>query len=114
MLSLKHIIFIAIAFISLVLTWTQGWAWIQDGGNILNPASFFIDGFKGNHASTFLSIDILAVWMVYMIWVVMDAKRIGLGIKWGVFFLFLSYLGTCFAFPIYLVVRERFLDKKII
>jgi hypothetical protein len=85
---------------------------MNDGGNILDPVTFFADGIFANHAASFLGIDILAVWIVYLIWVIPDAIRIGLGWKKGLFFFLLSYLGTCFAFPLYLVVRERFLDKQ--
>ena len=51
-------------------------------------------------------------WGVFIAWVISDARRIGLGTGWGVGFALLSGLGTCFAFPLYLVKRERFLDAK--
>lgn len=111
--SVKHAFFLVLAVASLFLTWPHGFDWIRDGGNIANPFQFFIDAFNAGAASAFLTVDIAVVWIVYMVWVVVDAQRIGLGAKWGWFFLALSYLGTCFAFPIYLVVRERFLDKRV-
>jgi hypothetical protein len=48
-----------------------------------------------------------------MVWVVFDAKRIGLGYKWGAIFIGLSYIGVSMAFPVYLVTRERYVDKHI-
>ena len=60
-------------------------------------------------AAGFLTIDILVVWGAFMLWVIPDARRIGLGTKTGLTFLLLSFLGTCFAFPLYLIVRERHL-----
>jgi hypothetical protein len=47
-----------------------------------------------------------------MVWVVFDTQRIGMGMKWGWFFVALSYIGVSMAFPFYLVARERFLDKQ--
>jgi Protein of unknown function DUF2834 len=49
---------------------------------------------------------------VFMVWVVFDCKRIGLGYKWGWIFVALSYIGVSMAFPVYLVTRERFLEKR--
>ncbi len=109
--NLRHFVYALISLVSLILTWQHAFDWIAQGGNIANPMSFFIDGINSNSAAAFLSIDILAVWLVYLIWVIPDAIRIGLGLKTGVVFFFLSYLGTCFAFPLYLIVRERFLSK---
>jgi hypothetical protein len=43
--------------------------------------------------------------------VVFDAKRIGMGYKWGWIFVLLSYIGVSMAFPVYLVTRERYLAK---
>jgi hypothetical protein len=94
-----------------VWAWTHGIAWIESGGNLLNLPSFFIDSYNGGSAAAFLTIDIAVVWAAYMIWVVGDAIKIGLGAKTGWIFLALSFLGTCFAFPLYLVVRERHLAK---
>jgi len=62
--------------------------------------------------AAFLSFDMLIGWLVFMVWVVFDAKRIGLGYKWGWIFVALSYIGVSMAFPVYLVTRERFLDKQ--
>jgi hypothetical protein len=48
----------------------------------------------------------------FMVWVVFDAKRIGLGYKWGAFFIALSYIGVSIAFPVYLVTPERYVDSR--
>lgn len=109
--TIRHAIYILIAFASAGLAWSYGIAWMQGGGNILNLPSFFLDAFRSGDAAAFLTIDILAAWIVYMIWVVPDAVRIGLGARTGWLFLVLSFIGTCFAFPLYLVRRERHLAK---
>jgi hypothetical protein len=104
-------IYILLALVSLVWAWTHAFAWMTAGGNLLNLPSFFIDAYKSGSAAAFLTIDITVAWITYMIWVVGDARKIGLGAKTGWLFLALSFLGTCFAFPLYLVMRERHLER---
>jgi uncharacterized membrane protein len=111
-LAPRHILYIILAVFGLVTTWMHGIAWILSGGNIFNLYSFFRDAYVSGSAAAFLTIDILIAWAVFMIWVVGDAKKIGLGAGKGWLFLALSGLGTCFAFPLYLVIRERFLAQK--
>lgn len=110
--NVKHIFFVVIGVGSLFVVWPFAFAWMKNGGNILDPLAFFTGVFKLGGAPAFLTTDIAVCWIVFMVWVVFDAKRIGLGAKWGWLFLALSYLGTCFAFPIYLVVRERHLGRQ--
>lgn len=112
-MSAKHILYIILALVSLVWAWSWGFQWIADGGNLINLPSFFVDSYKSGSAAAFLTIDIAVVWAAYMIWVVGDAIKIGLGAKTGWIFLALSFFGTCFAFPLYLVMRERHLAKTV-
>jgi Terpene cyclase DEP1 len=108
----KHILYIALAIGSVIWAWTHAFAWMAGGGNIINLPSFFIDSYKSGSAAAFLTIDIAVAWGVFMLWVVGDAAKIGLGAGKGWLFVGLSFLGTCFAFPLYLVVRERHLAKS--
>jgi hypothetical protein len=82
------------------------------GGNILNPVAFFGDALAPGGTAAFLTIDMAIAWLVFMVWVVTDSKRIGLGYKWGWTFVALSYIGVSMAFPVYLVTRERYLDRR--
>lgn len=111
-MSVKHLIYIALALVGLVWSWMNGIQWMADGGNLINLPSFFIDSYKSGSASAFLTIDIAVAWATFMIWVVGDAAKIGLGAKTGWLFIGLSFLGTCFAFPLYLVVRDRHVAEK--
>lgn len=110
--NIKHGFFIVIGIAALFLTWPHAFDWMRAGGNIMNPIQFFADAMKPGGTAAFLSIDMAIAWTVFMIWVVFDAKRIGMGYKWGWFFVGLSYIGVSMAFPIYLVTRERFLDRR--
>ncbi len=112
-MNLKHLIYIALALTGLVWCWMHGLQWIADGGNLINLPSFFIDAYKSGSAAAFLTVDIAIAWATFMIWVVGDAAKVGLGAKTGWIFIGLSFLGTCFAFPLYLVVRERHLGSTV-
>lgn len=110
--TIKHALFVILAVGSLLLAWPHAFAWMAAGGSILNLPQFFLDSYRSGPAAAFLTIDILVAWIVFMAWAVGDAARIGLGAKWGWLFVALSFLGTCFAFPLYLVKRERFLAGR--
>ena len=85
---------------------------MRNGGNILNPIQFFADAIAPGGTAAFLSIDMAIAWLVFMVWVVFDARRIGMGMRWGWFFVALSYIGVSLAFPVYIVTRERYLDRR--
>jgi hypothetical protein len=110
--NLKHGIFILLGIVALLATWPFAIDWMRNGGNILDPVQFFGDAINAGGTAAFLSIDMAIAWLVFMIWVVFDSQRIGMGMKWGWFFVALSYIGVSFAFPVYLVTRERFIDRN--
>jgi hypothetical protein len=110
--NIRHAFFILAGAVALVLTWPHAFQWMAAGGNILNPVAFFGDAIAPGGTAAFLSIDMAIAWIVFMVWVVFDSKRIGLGYKWGWIFVALSYIGVSMAFPVYLVTRERFLEKR--
>lgn len=109
---IRHGFFVLVGIAALFLTWPHAFDWIRSGGNILNPVQFFTDAMAPGGTAAFLSIDMAVAWIVFMVWVVFDTRRIGMGMKWGWFFVALSYIGVSMAFPVYLVARERFLDAR--
>jgi len=109
--NIKHGIFLILGIAALLLTWPHAFDWMANGGNIFNPITFFTDAIDAGETAAFLSIDMMIAWTVFMIWVVYDTDRIGMGKKWGWFFVALSYIGVSFTFPVYLIVRERYIDK---
>ena len=110
--NIKHAVFLILGIVALIVTWPHAFDWMRAGGNILNPIDFFRDAIEAGGTAAFLSLDMLIAWIVIMIWVVFDTQRIGMGMKWGWFFVLLSYVGVSFMFPVYLITRERFLDKR--
>lgn len=110
--NIRHTFFVAAGIAALLLTWPHALQWMADGGNILNPIAFFGDAVAAGGTAAFLSVDMAVAWLVFMVWVVFDSKRIGLRYKWGWFFVALSCIGVSMAFPFYLVTRERHLDRQ--
>jgi len=110
--NVRHAFYIVAGAVALVLTWPHAFSWMAAGGNIFNPVAFFGDALAAGGTAAFLTIDMAIAWLVFMVWVVTDSKRIGLGYKWGWIFVALSYIGVSMAFPVYLVTRERYLDKR--
>jgi hypothetical protein len=109
--TIKHAFFLILGIAALLLTWPHAFDWMRNGGNIFNPLQFFGDAIDAGGTAAFLSIDMLIAWVVLMVWMLFDTKRIGMGMKWGWFFIALTYIGVSFALPIYLIVRERYLDR---
>ena len=109
--NLRHAFFIIIGIVALFITWPYAFDWMTSGGNILNPVQFFSDAISPGSTAAFLALDMAIAWIVFMVWVIFDAQRIGAGLKWGVFFVLLSYVGVSMAYPFYIVFRERFIDR---
>jgi len=110
--NIRHTLYVVLGLVALAVTWPHAFDWMRDGGNILNPLDFFGDAIDAGGTAAFLSLDMLIAWTVFMVWVVTDARRIGMGSRTGWYFLLLSYIGVSFAFPVYLVARERFLARQ--
>ncbi|WP_040831372.1 DUF2834 domain-containing protein [Nocardia jiangxiensis] len=110
--NIRHAAYLVAGIAALLLTWPQAFDWMRAGGNILNPGAFFGDAIDAGGTAAFLSIDMLIAWAVYMVWVVTDSKRIGMGYRVGILFLVLSYIGVSMAFPVYLITRERYLARR--
>jgi hypothetical protein len=110
--QIRHGVYVLLGIAAFFLTWPHAFDWMHHGGNIFNPVQFFADAVAAGGTAAFLSIDMAIAWLVFMIWVVFDSQRIGLGAKWGWIFVALSYVGVSLAFPVYLVTRERFLDRQ--
>ncbi|WP_297615364.1 DUF2834 domain-containing protein [Nocardia sp.] len=110
--NVRHALYVLVGIGAVVLTWPYAFDWMRAGGNILNPIAFFGDAFAAGGTAAFLSIDMLITWAAFIVWVVTDTTRIGMGPKWGALFVALSYIGVSMAFPLYLVARERFLDRS--
>src|SRR3546814_10027139 len=90
--TVRHVVFVIVGIFALLITWPFAFDWMRAGGNILNPVQFFADALAPGGTAAFLALDMAVAWAVFMVWVVFDTRRIGMGMKWGWFFVFLSYI----------------------
>lgn len=110
--NIRHAIYLLIGIVAVINAYPPSLQYAAAGGNFWNPVEFFAAGIAAGGAAAALSTEMVAIWTVFLIWVIFDCRKIGLGLKWGVFFAVFSYLGVSFFFPLYLVVRERYLARR--
>src|SRR3546814_250384 len=60
MSGVRHALYVAIAIVSAVAAWWHGIAWVQEGGDLVNLPSFFLDAYHTGNAAAFLTIYIFA------------------------------------------------------
>lgn len=111
-MNLRHAIYLITGIVALISLYPHAFDYMNAGGNFWNPIEFFGTGIAAGGAAAVLSTEMVAVCIVFWIWVIVDSRQIGLGTKWGVLFAIISYFGISFFFPLYLIVRERFLAKR--
>src|SRR3546814_12817450 len=109
--TVRHVFFVIVGIFALLVTWPFAFDWMRAGGNILNPVQFFADALAPGGTAAFLALDMAVAWAVFMVWVVFDTRRIGMGMHWGWFFVFLSYLCVSMAFLFFSFARTPFLHR---
>ena len=99
--------YLAIAALALVACWRQNLAFMNVAG--LDLASGFIQfwpALLANHATTSITIDILLFGLAAIVWMVIEARRLGIGFVW-VYVILAFVIAISVTFPIFLFVRER-------
>jgi hypothetical protein len=93
-----------IAFAALILTWSQNLAFFaqRDNGGL---AGFLRDAWA-NHAAASLGNDVILVALTAAVFMVIEARRLGIRHVW-VFFVLALGVAISVAFPLFLIVRER-------
>ena len=82
-------------------------------GNLLfwaHPARTLAELFV-NRTSTAFAFDLLAVVLVALIWMTREARRVGVGRRWGFWALTLLF-GVGGTLPLFLYIRERRLHAQ--
>lgn len=81
--------------------------WMQAGGSLTDIGGFFGAGFATPAASS-LSTDLTVAFVVFLVWMIVEAGRIGMRNRW-VYVLAGFAVAFAFAFPLFLLMRERHL-----
>ncbi len=99
-----ELVYALLALAGLCLTWYFNILFMQEQQSA--DAMAFIGAAYANHASTSISNDILVAATAFLIWMLREAKQLGLRYKW-VFFVLTFGVAFAFACPLFLLYRER-------
>lgn len=95
-----------IAFVALIATWWNNIAYFADGGDLWG---FFPDGYA-NYASSSLTNDLALVALAAVVFMVVEARRLGIEYVWV--YVVLSFaIAISVTFPLFLIARERRLSE---
>ena len=109
-MSIPRVIYLLLAIVGLAMTWYHNLQFISDYGGSFDIAQFMADS-SGNPASRSLSWDLAIACWAGLVWIFLEARRLGLRFGW------LSILRTCgvawaFACPLFLFVRQGRLERS--
>ncbi|MFZ5724505.1 MAG: DUF2834 domain-containing protein [Pseudomonadota bacterium] len=110
-MNLRQSAYLAIAVAALLLTGYHNLQFVQAGGGTFS-LSAFIDGVFANHASASIGWDITMACLAFVIWMLHEAKRIGMRHVW-VYVLVTFLIAFGVAAPLFLFMRDRHLARKI-
>ena len=97
-----------LAALGLALTWRYNLEYMRDNDGF-SLVGFVQSGFA-NPAAASLSCDILVVVLAASVWLIVEARRIGVRHGW-VFVVLGWFVAMAFAIPLFWAVRERKLQR---
>jgi hypothetical protein len=100
-------IYIGLALLALVTCWRQNLLFMQEADvDLATGFVAFWPALLANHATTSITVDILLLCLAAMIWMVFEARRLGIRYVWA--YILLSFpISISAMFPLFLVARER-------
>jgi hypothetical protein len=98
------VIFAVIGVVALVATWSQNIAFFTMAGN--GGLIGFVKGGYVNPAAASLSNDLLLVAVAAMVWMVVEARRLGIPRAW-IYVLLGFIIAISVSYPTFLIVRQR-------
>lgn len=97
----------AVASLALVGTWRQNIAFMQDlDVSPLDGFAAFWSALLVNRASISITVDIVLFMLAAVIWMVLEARRLGIRHVW-LYALFAMTVAISVTFPLFLAARER-------
>lgn len=100
-------IYVCLALLALVTCWRQNLLFMQEADvDLATGFVVFWPALLANHATTSITVDIFLLCVAAMIWMVFEARRLGIRFVW--LYILLSFpIGISVMFPLFLVARER-------
>ena len=111
-------LYLLLAVVGLIWAWSHGLAfsmdWLTATPNPWNVPQFFVDFFYSAYVASptaaFLTVDLLGAWFTFLVFVLPESRRLNIKVGW-VYFLLACTAGVCFAMPLFLLHRERILQR---
>lgn len=100
-------VYVAIAVVALIATWSQNIAFFRGGGSFLG----FWEATKANPASKSITVDIALLLLAVAILMVIEARRLGIKYVWA-YILGGFAIAISVTFPLFLLARELKLEKS--
>jgi len=106
----KQIVYLILAILGVIVPWYYNLQFLGAHDNA-GFIEFFEAVFNSSAAGASLTIDITIVYVVFVIWCVIEGRKLSMKhiwfyIVWGMFIALAS------AFPLFLLMRERQLNKE--
>jgi hypothetical protein len=103
--------YLVVAGLALVACWRQNIAFMnQAGTDLLQGFVAFWPALSANHATTSITIDIFLFGLAAIVWMVLEARK--LGIRWVWLYVVLSFaIAISVMVPLFLFARERRLQE---
>lgn len=109
-MTVRESIYLVLALMGLVATWYFNILYMQAGGSFIDfPAAVSL--LYTNPLSSSFTTDIIVAFITFVVWSVVESRRIGMRAAW-LYPLLGLLLAFAFAFPLFLYMRERHLRRE--
>jgi hypothetical protein len=110
-MRIREGIYLALAVAGLCLTWYHNIAFFQETGNPFALREF-IAGVFANHASASIGWDITIACAAFIVWMLHEARQLGMKHVW-IYVVLTFGIAFAFAAPLFLLMRERHIARRI-
>jgi len=101
----KQVVYLVLAVLGAVAPWYYITQFVIQTGS-LSFIGFFQAALQAGHASAALTVDICIAYLVFCIWSVGEAKRLGMSHVWF-YIAWATLVAIASAFPLFLFFREK-------
>ena len=110
-MNLRQATYLVLAIGGLLLTGYHNVQFMQAQGGTFSAGAFLDGIFASNHAAASIGWDITMACLAFTVWLLHEAKRIGMKYSW-VYVVLTFGVAFGFAAPLFLFMRERHLARQ--
>ena len=105
----KQVAYLVLAVLGAVAPWYYITQFVIQAGSF-SFVGFFQAALQAGHASAALTVDICIAYLVFCIWSIIEAKRLGMRYVW-LYIAWATLVAIASAFPLFLFMREKKLNS---